>query len=367
MKRKIISLSICLSMLIVMISSCTVDNESGVSIDIDSLFSEESSAPAPEESSQIETSAPPETTTVITTTEATTTTVITTTPPPETTTVITTTTFPETPAPVQTEEPDGYQYPHYYDYIMGNHGFVNGNTIYNNNETYFYDIRENAKQYKANTYSVLWYGSNDGEKPKEVYSREGALDFALHHWDDGLDLCAPFISRCLKGGGISPYSNGSTGLCMQLINSGLGFGQFLPINEDRTVTLPDYAERGDVIQVYCPYEGLMIHSLLFNGNDKNGNMMVYCHNFRNNGTTTFYIDELCYDDDVYTNEVFFFHFYDNNENDKKLPQEVINGKEEILIFENEGYCLKEKYNRKAAIEYAKNYMYDGIGMFGALH
>lgn len=367
MKKKIIALSLCAAMIIGTCSACNVVSVQGESIDLDSVFTEESSdTPQSEEqtSGNSETT-PPETTTEATTT-TTTTTEATTTPPPETTTETTTETpAPVTPAPEQTDAPDDDGYPYYYDYVMGNHGFINGNTIYNNNATYFYDIRENAKQYKTNTYSVLWQGSNNGKQTKEVYSREDALNFAYYHWNDGLDLCAPFISRCLKAGGISAYSDGSTQLCMQLLNSELGFGQFLPINEDRTVTLPSYAKRGDVIQVYCPYEGLMIHSLMFNGNDENGHMMVYCHNFRNNGTTTFHIDELCYDDDVFTKEVFFYHFYDKD--DKNLPKEVTDSKQEILLYENEGYCLKEKYDRKKAIAYAESNLYDGVGMLGAIH
>ena len=384
--KKTISLMICLFMIISVFSSCQVVKVQGekTDIDLDDIFTDNNiSVPDPYESENTPSeestttdsgqTVPPETTTVTTTPPETTTV---TTTPPETTTVTTTppetttvTTIPPETTTVATVSPDTENkdddYPYYYDYVAGNHGVINGNTIYNHNATYFYDIRENAKQYKANTYSALWLGTNENKKPTEVYSPEKALEFASYHWNDGLDLCAPFISRCLRAGQISAFSDSSTGLCMQLLDSGLGFGQFLPINEDRTVTLPDYAMPGDVIQVYCPYEGLMIHSLMLRQNDKDGHMMVYCHNFRNDGSTTFYVDELCYDDDVFTNEVFFYHFY--NEKDKNLPKEVTDSKTELILFENEGYCLKEKYNRTAAMKYAADNLYDGLGMLGAIH
>ncbi len=249
--------------------------------------------------------------------------------------------------------------------VTGNHYILDGNTIYNNNGTFMDDYRYYADFVKSDEPTVLWYGSNDGKEPEESFNAEAALEYAYYHWDDGVGLCAPFISACMEAGEISPYSSSSTGLCLQLLNSGLGFGQFLPINEDRTVTLPEYARRGDVIQAYCPYEGMMIHSLMFNGNDSDGNMMVYCHNFRNNGTTTFHIDDLCYDCDKFVDEVFYFHFY--NEDDKNLPELLTKDNAEVLLFEESGYALPETYDREKAVAYAKNNPDDGLGMYGAQH
>lgn len=249
--------------------------------------------------------------------------------------------------------------------VTGNHYLLDGNTIYNNNGTMIDEQRYYADFEKTSDSRILWYGTNDGKKSDEYFDADAAIQYAKGHWDDGVGLCAPFISACMEAGGITPYSSSSTGLCLQLLNSGLGFGQFLPINEDRTVTLPDYAKPGDVIQSYCPYEGMMIHSLMFSANDSDGHMMVYCHNFRRDGTTTFNIDELCYDCEIFVDEVFYFHFY--NEEDKNLPELLTSDNAEILLIENGGYSLPETYNRENAVAYAEENHDDGLGMYGAEH
>ncbi len=251
------------------------------------------------------------------------------------------------------------------EYVPGLQYLTYENTIYNNNATYEVDERYAAKYEKTDKYSALWYESQNPKYPDETYNADDAIAYAKVHWCDGVGLCAPFISRCMEAGGISAYSDGSTQLCMQLLNSGLGFGQFLPINEDRTVTLPSYARLGDVIQVYCPYEGLMIHSLLFGGNDENGHMKVYCHNFRNDASSTFYIDPACYDDEVVTDEVFFFHFYNEDDNLEEMPELYVEGSR-VILAQNGGYDLIGEYDREAAVNYAKDNLYDGFGMSGAM-
>ena len=254
--------------------------------------------------------------------------------------------------------------------VAGIHDLSTGNFIYNPNVT----DTSNERRYYAdftweNDPKVLWTSSID-EKPWAAYDAEATVAYGKAHWDDGVGLCAPFISRCITtAGNITEYTESSTSITLQLLHSRLGFGQFIPYNKsDHTISLPDYAQPGDIVQIYCSYEGVMIHSLLFVGADENGKAKVVCHNMRNSGTYAYQIDDLndpCYDCASETVEVFFYHFY--RDDDKGLPQEIVNNKD-ILLWENQGYVIQgEKYDHQAALEYARNNPDDGLGYYGADH
>lgn len=240
------------------------------------------------------------------------------------------------------------------------HDWDENNRLYNIDGVY-----DNVERYESDFetvdgHKVLWSGNHT--LSDEKYNPAAAVEFAKSHWNDNLDVCAPFVSRCLKAGEISVGSNSSTLLCMQLLNSGLGFGQFIPVNSDRTVTLPDYAAPGDVVQVYCPYEGTMNHSLMFIGNDEDGNMKVCCHNLANSGKYAFKVDRKCYDCTTPIAQVFFYHFYGENET---LPDGI---PQDTILFEDSGYVIpNEIYNREKAAEYARENPYDGLGQLGAEH
>lgn len=253
--------------------------------------------------------------------------------------------------------------------IYGIHDLSNGNYIYNPNVT---DTSNTARYYADFSWSddpkVLWMSGID-EVPWPKYDWDAAVAYGRAHWDDGVGLCAPFISRCITAGDITNYTDSSTSITLQLLHSRLGFGQFLAYNKsDHTITLPKYARPGDVIQIYCSYEGMMIHSLLMVGTDDEGKLKVVCHNMRNSGQYTFHIDDLndpCYDCYTETVEVFFYHFY--RDEDEGLPEEVVNNKD-ILLLEERAYTIPgEKYDREAALEYARRYHEDGLGYYGALH
>lgn len=233
------------------------------------------------------------------------------------------------------------------------------NPIYNFNITYQDDNRYYSDFEYTDAPAVLVKKSGGGSE--KTYDAKSAVEYAYDHWDDGMGLCAPFLSRCLLAGGITEYTDSSTSIALQLLFSKLGFGQFLPINADRKVKLPDYAAPGDIVQVYCYYEGMMIHSLIYVGNDFNGDMRVCCHNFRNDGTYAFEVDDPCYDCYSHVAEVFFYHFY--NENDKDLPVDKNSG---VILYEKAGYMSDAEYDRNAAISYAIAAHGDGLGEKGAL-
>ncbi|MBD5112881.1 MAG: hypothetical protein HDT42_10210 [Ruminococcaceae bacterium] len=240
------------------------------------------------------------------------------------------------------------------------HDWDENNRLYNIDGVYDNVERYESEFETVGGLKVLWSGNHAASSQK--YDPNAAAEFAKAHWNDDLDVCAPFVSRCLKAGGLSIGSHSSTLLSMQLLNSGLGFGQFVKVNGDRTVTLPDYAAPGDVVQVYCPYEGTMNHSLLFVGNDEDGNMRVCCHNLANSGKYAFKVDRRCYDCSTPIAQVFFYHFYGENET---LPDGI---PQDAILFEDSGYVIpNETYDREKAAKYARENPYDGLGQLGAEH
>lgn len=253
--------------------------------------------------------------------------------------------------------------------VYGIHDLSDGNFIYNPNVT---DTSNEARYYGDFVWKddpkALWISSIE-EKPWESYDADGAVAYGKAHWDDGVGLCAPFISRCItEGGNITEYTESSTAITLQLLHSRLGFGQFVPYNKsDHTVTLPSYARPGNVVQIYCSYEGVMIHSLLMVGTDEDGKLRVVCHNMRNSGAYAFRVDDLndpCYDCESETFEMFFYHFY--RDDDEGLPEAVVKNRN-IMLWEEKGYLIEEKYDRDAALTYARNNPEDGLGYYGASH
>lgn len=253
--------------------------------------------------------------------------------------------------------------------VYGIHDLSTGNFIYNPNVT---DTTNTARYYGDFAWKdepkTLWISSIE-DKPWESYDADGAVAYGKAHWDDGVGLCAPFISRCITTGGkITDYTESSTAITLQLLHSRLGFGQFIPYNKsDHTISMPAYARPGDIIQIYCSYEGCMIHSLLMVDTDDEGKLKAVCHNMRNSGTYTFYVDhwnDPCYDCHTKTVEVFFYHFY--RDDDTGLPEAVVKNKD-IMLWEEKGYFIDEKYDREAALKYARNNPDDGLGYYGASH
>lgn len=253
--------------------------------------------------------------------------------------------------------------------VSGIHDLSTGNFIYNPNVT---DTSNTRRYYGdfgwVNESKTLWTSSID-EKPWPVYDYEAAIAYGKAHWDDGVGLCAPFISKCITAGSITDYTESSTSITLQLLHSRLGFGQFIEYNKsDHTISMPKYARPGDVVQIYCSYEGCMIHSLLMVGTDDEGRLKAVCHNMRNSGQSTFYVDhwnDPCYDCASKTVEVFFYHFY--RDDDEGLPEEIEQNRD-IVLWEEKGYTvLNETYDREAALSYAKNNPADGWGYYGASH
>lgn len=245
------------------------------------------------------------------------------------------------------------------------HELADGNNLYNINDTYTDGERYRAEFAAISSPAELWRGVRNAPALGGEYDRAAAVNFAKAHWNDELDLlCAAFVSRCLNAGGLSISTDSSSSLALMLLNSRLGFGEFIPVSSDRTVTLPDYAKPGDIVELYCPYEGLMIHSTIFVGNDELGNMKVCCHNEENSGEYTYLVADNCKSCGTPIKEVFFYHF---NSGDELLP-EIIQRDKDVILFEKSGYAIpNQSYDARKAAEYARKNPLDGIGQFGAEH
>lgn len=256
-----------------------------------------------------------------------------------------------------------------YEFVDDTHEWEIGNYIYNPNavDTTFYPRYYGDFKWTDEA-KTLWIGIT-GEQPSEKYDPDAAVAYGRENWDTGVGLCAQFLSSCLVAGGITEFTTSSTSIALQLLNSRLGFGQFIPYDKsDHTIPMPEYARPGDVVQVFCSYEGTMIHSLLMVGTSERGRLKAVCHNLRNNGEYEFKIDYLndpCYDCDTETFEVFFYHFY--RDDDEGLPDDVVNNKD-ILLWEDHDYSISsDKYDRVSALRYAFSNPDDGVGSNGAEH
>lgn len=249
------------------------------------------------------------------------------------------------------------------EFIDDIHEWDENNVLYNINETYEITDRYYMPFEWVEQRAALWHGAGNVPALNERYDPDKAVEFAKAHWNDGVDVCAPFISRCLKAGELSIGSDSSTALCFMLLNSRLGFGQFVPINDDGSITLPEYARPGDIVQLYCSYEGLMIHSMIVTGFDEDGHIKVCCHNPENSGQKALRYEKPCNSCLTPLHEAFFFHFYGEGE---WQPEPFLENTD-TLLFENTGYAIpNQHYDREKAVTSVKSAsIIDGVGMFGA--
>ncbi len=145
--------------------------------------------------------------------------------------------------------------------------------------------------------------------------RDRAMEYAEKNWNKGFPtiLCAEFTSRCLKFGGIeNVYYTSSTQMFMRLKDSNAGIMKKVYINADHTATPPPYAKPGDVIFIYCPGEGLMIHTMIYAGVDEKGRIKAYSHNPWVSNEKAYVFEYGCYSCGTKLTYIEFFHFYDSH-------------------------------------------------------
>lgn len=247
------------------------------------------------------------------------------------------------------------------EFIGDTHEWDENNVLYNINNTYEITDRYYMPFERIEQSAALWHGAGNVPALNEKYDPDKAVAFSKAHWNDDVDVCAPFISRCIKAGELSIGSDSSTALCFMLLNSRLGFGQFVPMNDDGSINLPEYAKPGDIVQLYCSYEGLMIHSMIVVGFDESGRIKVCCHNPENSGQEALRYTRPCNSCLTPLHEAFFFHFYGEGETPEQFLEDT-----DTLLFEDTGYAIpNQHYDRKKAVAAVKNDPIDGIGQFGA--
>lgn len=259
-------------------------------------------------------------------------------------------------------EPEVYIWMPQYD--TGIHDFTIGNSLYNSNTIYPVNKQFYANLHTDGSPAVLCSGI--GGSAGFSLDRAKAAEYAREHWNDNVGLCAQFASTCLNAGGANVYSTSSTALALKLMHTNAGFGQFISVNDNRTVNLPEYAAPGDIVQYFCPYDA-MIHSIVYVGKDEDGQMLGCSHNPAVSDESAYKVWNHCPDCGTPISEVFFFHFFD--ETDEELPAEVTNiaaDGSRAVMYESGGYRLSAAYNRQNAVSYAKSHPADGIGERGAV-
>lgn len=116
------------------------------------------------------------------------------------------------------------------------------------------------------------------------YDASAALAYAAAHWNDGVGLCAEFVSNCLKAGGLKSWSNGCTRLMNQMVANGEGSrlklntsGNYISAsNNNGKFSL------GDPVFWRCDSCGDYMHVGLISGIDSSGYITHYAHNSAQN-------------------------------------------------------------------------------------
>lgn len=131
----------------------------------------------------------------------------------------------------------------------------------------------------------------------KTYSVTKALKYADKNWNNGVGLCAEFVSRCLQAGGVDVFEptvvnlyntlNGEYGKAYKLELSNGTNGRISMVANDGKV------EKGDPIFYKCNYCGAFEHVVICNGANSEGYSQDYAHNNAHNGKKTTYTYNHC--------------------------------------------------------------------------
>lgn len=90
------------------------------------------------------------------------------------------------------------------------------------------------------------------------YNAGNAVAYAASHWNDGVGLCAEFVSNCLRAGGLSSWNRECTNLYNQLNNEVVGGARIASVqylttsgNYIRTSNNAGKISKGDVLFWLC--------------------------------------------------------------------------------------------------------------------
>ncbi len=119
------------------------------------------------------------------------------------------------------------------------------------------------------------------------YNPQSALDYAEENWDNGIELCAGFVSNCLQAGGINVMER-SVGNLFNALKGTYGTAHVLK-TDGPYIYFDDNAGKlspGDPVFYYCNSCKSFQHAILC-GDGEDGLMTDYAHNNPHHNTTTY--------------------------------------------------------------------------------
>ena len=120
------------------------------------------------------------------------------------------------------------------------------------------------------------------------YNADAALRYAASHWNDGVGLCAEFVSRCVQAGGLQIRTETITTNCYNAVSRATGVqGQVLRLDSSGQATKSldgDILSAGDVVIEWCNTHTWRPHIMLCGGYNSSGYATYYAHNGARNNT-----------------------------------------------------------------------------------
>lgn len=115
-----------------------------------------------------------------------------------------------------------------------------------------------------------------------TYSVQAALDYAKAHWNDGVGMCAEFVSKCVIAGGLEGMTvKVGTTPCFNAAAAAAGLSGIelrLDANGYATYSLnSDILAAGDIVMQSCYTHGTKPHIMFCGGYDSQGRATFYGH------------------------------------------------------------------------------------------
>ncbi len=131
----------------------------------------------------------------------------------------------------------------------------------------------------------------------EIYSSSKALKYAQKNWNNGIGLCADFVSKCLQAGDVDVYSDTVKKLYNSLKDTyGKAYKLKLTNGKSGKISMSENSgkiKKGDPIFYKCNYCGDFEHVVLCNGENNDGYSVDYAHNNAHNGQKITYTYRHC--------------------------------------------------------------------------
>lgn len=121
-----------------------------------------------------------------------------------------------------------------------------------------------------------------------TYNPTAALNYAEKNWNSGVELCAGFVSNCLRAGGIDIMERTVSNLFYALKDK-YGTAYVLKTNGPYIYMSDNVGKlsAGDPVFYYCNKCKSFDHTVLCGGSDEAGRMTDYAHNNPHHNVTTY--------------------------------------------------------------------------------